>query len=785
MTKTRDRRRGEWKLALSALIILTAAGVLSLRKLAPPPVADLTAPDSEFSAERASRHLERIARKPHPPGSEEHRAVQEYLAQEIRALGLEPDIRTQTEVAKRRGWLSVAGTVSNICARLEGSEGGRAVLLMAHYDSVSTGPGANDNATAVAALLETLRALKAGPKLKNDVILVFSDAEEAGLLGAQTFVDSHPWADDVGVALNFEARGDGGPSMMFETSRGNLQLARALSSAAPGAIATSLSHEIYQRMPNDTDFSILKRAGYPGMNFAYIGGLTAYHTRLDDLSSVDLRSLQHHGDYALGLTRHFGDTSLREANADDAVYFNLPATGLIAYGSGWVMPASGVALLALAWVVAWGIRSKRLRPLRLGIGLLWFLGLLLAIPALTAVLWLIVAGLHESYRWMPLGETYNGPLYLLFFLFVTLATGCFLFRLARKRLSLEELLAGALAVWAILMILSSLAFPGGSYLFTWPTLFGTAGLGLLLMRSDQGENFDGSLVIASLAAVPGVLLAVPVVYLVHQALTTSMSGILMIPAVLLLGLLLPQVELLQRCLGRWLAGGAAAAALALLAAGSLTSGFDQAHPKPNSLFYVMDRDSSQALWASSDHVPDRWTSIFLGDEPSRGPLSDQFPVFGYPFLQGSAAADPALDAPEIRLLSHHQEEGGQRIRFKVRSMRGAEQLWVNVAPGMEIRSAAVEGHALNARRNASHPWSLRFVGPPAQGIEMELEIIGLAPIGIQAVDRTSGLPPIAKAIENPRPSDMMAAPIFDEFQDATFVAGSLAFELPAEPAPDG
>ena len=59
-------------------------------------------------------------------------------------------------------------------------------------------------------ILEGVRAYLALNKTpKNDIIILFSDAEELGLLGAQAFVEHHPWAKNIGLVLNFEARGSG------------------------------------------------------------------------------------------------------------------------------------------------------------------------------------------------------------------------------------------------------------------------------------------------------------------------------------------------------------------------------------------------------------------------------------------------------------------------------------------------------------------------------------------------------------------------------------------------
>src|SRR5690606_24910060 len=103
----------------------------------------------------------------------------------------------------------------------------KALLLLAHYDSnPHSSLGASDDGSGVATILEGVRAfLSQGKVPKNDIIILFSDAEELGLNGADLFVNKHPWAKDVGLALNFEARGSGGPSyMLIETNGGNANL---------------------------------------------------------------------------------------------------------------------------------------------------------------------------------------------------------------------------------------------------------------------------------------------------------------------------------------------------------------------------------------------------------------------------------------------------------------------------------------------------------------------------------------------------------------------------------
>ena len=141
--------------------------------------------------------------------------MRDHLVGQLRALGLDPQVQTATVARHEPKWRgpAVAATVKNIVARLKGTANTRAVMLAAHYDSVPSGPGASDDGSGTVTLVETARALKAGPPLRNDVIFLITDGEELGLLGAQAFVSEHPWVKDGGLVLNFEARGACGPSL--------------------------------------------------------------------------------------------------------------------------------------------------------------------------------------------------------------------------------------------------------------------------------------------------------------------------------------------------------------------------------------------------------------------------------------------------------------------------------------------------------------------------------------------------------------------------------------------
>ena len=298
--------------------------------------------------------MQRIAAETHVAGSPANDAVVDGLVQTLTDLGL--DTRVQRSVGS---WQSSAGetemaAVRNVVAVLPGSDPTGRLFLMAHHDSVETGPGAADDAAGVSALLEAVRALTEGPQLRNDVVVVLTDAEEACLCGAEAFVASHPLASGGGVVLNFEARGTTGPPIMFETSLGNAGLAGAFADAAPHKVASSFAVEVYRALPNDTDFSVLLADGrFTGLNTAFIDGAAAYHTPQDVPERLDRGTLQAMGDNALALARELGDRdlgALSEPGAEDATYFPV-LEELVRYPGSWVWPLAAGAVVAVLLLV--------------------------------------------------------------------------------------------------------------------------------------------------------------------------------------------------------------------------------------------------------------------------------------------------------------------------------------------------------------------------------------------------------------------------------------------------
>ncbi|OMQ15297.1 peptidase, partial [Modestobacter sp. VKM Ac-2676] len=339
-------------LGLVLLLLLGALAALSIAVLQPPDPAPADAPAGGFSAARAFEHVETVAAETHVTGSPANDRVRDHLVETLSDLGLDP--RVQDAVGANPGGpgeLEVA-RVRNVVGVLPGTDPTGRLFLVAHYDSVENGPGGNDDAAGVSTVLETVRALTVGPRLRNDVVVVLTDAEEACLCGAEAFVREHPLADDGGVVLNLEARGTGGPPVMFETATGNAALAGVFADAVPHPVATSFAVEVYRLLPNDTDFSPFLDSGrFTGLNTAYIDGSAAYHTPQDTPSRMNRGSLQAMGDNTLALTRELGEAELGELArpaAGDATYFPVLG-GLLRVPGATVWP---VALLGVGAVGA-------------------------------------------------------------------------------------------------------------------------------------------------------------------------------------------------------------------------------------------------------------------------------------------------------------------------------------------------------------------------------------------------------------------------------------------------
>ena len=341
-----------------ALALLGAALLAWQGTITPRPVP-ASAPAEAFSAERALRDIAVIAREPHPVASPANAKVRDYLLGRMTALGLSPTVQETDALSSSPDypqWLAGAH-VQNLVGVLPGKDrAAPALVLMSHYDSVPGSPGAADDATGVASILEAVRALKARGTPARDVVVLFTDGEEWGVSGAEAFFGQHPLAKRTGLIINTEARGGGGRANMFETGADNGALIDRFKATAKGPISSALAVFLYEKMPNDTDFSVPKRMGLSGLNFAFIGRQFDYHSPTSTVANLDPGSVQSMGEQVLAAAGDLAFDPELPGKAPSAVYSQTFGDHVLAYPPvmGWLVLLLCGGLLVLA-----GWRARR------------------------------------------------------------------------------------------------------------------------------------------------------------------------------------------------------------------------------------------------------------------------------------------------------------------------------------------------------------------------------------------------------------------------------------------
>ena len=342
-----------WGPFLFSIILGVALAVIAIL---PPAPKSADAPTAEFSAARAMEDVRIIAAEPHPTGSTENADVRAYLLNRLDSLGLET-FETQSELPERAlarlnrwsGAEAVSQTFVNVIGVLRGSDSTKpALLLMAHHDTVWGSPGAADATMGVASIFEILRAVNTGETPERDIIVLFTDAEEIGLVGARQFFKTNPLHNRVGAIINFEARGGGGTANMFQTSADNGNTARLYAKAVKQPSTSSLSTFVYSVLPNDTDLTPALEGDYVAYNIANIGRAEYYHSPKIDADALQKSTLQHMGMQGLDLTRALLSADSFPTPKADATFFDVFGLFTVIYAPvlGWLFIL--ISLLCLA-----------------------------------------------------------------------------------------------------------------------------------------------------------------------------------------------------------------------------------------------------------------------------------------------------------------------------------------------------------------------------------------------------------------------------------------------------
>ncbi|MFC5702419.1 M28 family peptidase [Cohnella faecalis] len=489
-TKFRGTAILAYAASILAVMIAVTASAPSVK------VARKDAPAAEFSAERVYEHLQMFAQQPRHPGTAYHEQAKTYILDTIRGMDVPVEVESSVVTHEKKEL-----PIHNIVAKLEGTEAGKEIVLMAHYDSVEEGPGVNDDAVNVGVLLETMRLLKQEKPLKNPVTFLLTDGEETGLYGAKAYVKKHS-TDRIAVVVNLEARGYKGPIVLFETIGPNGRAIQLFDEHVDHPYAFSFLADLYRILPHDTDMTVFKQSGgVIGLNLAYMEGAQVYHTAKDDLQHVHLPTVQNSGLHAAALAKALGSSDLSAlGNEGNRVYFNLFGHVLVQYPVSWNYAFGAIAFLLGALVMAIGIKKKTVQP-RKSVRWALFVACCAVLLLTFGTIYSIGIAVYEFNGLSAALLMYTAVAALLSAAVVWILKKFKVFYRMRKLvhgLTYLDISVGALLVMAVLTAWTTIALPGSQYLTALPLALCSLNLlGYFLFRRWLTASFSFSLSIGA------------------------------------------------------------------------------------------------------------------------------------------------------------------------------------------------------------------------------------------------------------------------------------------------
>ena len=733
-----------WALALLAVAFWFLARAAYDR---PEPLPAM-APATEFSAMRADATLARILgpARPHPAGTSENAAERRRIQNELDRMGVkETTYSTFACNPVHRFPVVTCGTVTDILAEVaRGPAEGKVVLLLAHYDSVPAGPGAADDASGDATILETIRALRArmaaGATSDHPVVALFTDGEEYGLLGAAGFLAEPSYRDMVGAAINVEARGSTGPSFLFQTSPGDARLINLYAKNAKQYATSSVYEEIYKFLPNDTDLTLFIDNGLTGYNFAFVGKVADYHTPLDTLKNLSLVTLQQHGDNMLGMAAALKHTDFASLKGGNAVYADFLGLILPRMPAGWALPLSIIVFLMIA-ASAWRARGEPMNWRER----LSAISMPLALLILTALAGLALYYIARLINGSP-DPSYARPLALR----IALALGVW------GTVLLIAPMAKRPVTWlwfAALSIIVSIFLTGFAPYFLFPAIVAAV---LLLATARSPRLRPWALLIA---AIPALILWIGFVAQGEILMGLAVPPLFTVPAAFGLLALMPLMPELSR--REWRASLAVSFGGAIVAA--VIAGFQPAYsetwPLRLNVNYVEDHIRNRALWAADAHAP-------LPLSLRAAAKFESKPEKPYPGAFAEAYLAPAgpmrFDPPTANVT-----RGKNNVTLSLHGSPDTAQMYLIVPKG-----AGLTAFTINGKHFAAPPeWAkgdqvlIGCMTPDCRNATLTLNLSTRKPVTLMLAERRAGLPPFGKFLSRARPKTAVPS----QLGDGTFV----------------
>lgn len=741
MSTTVQVRKWYGEVMLGVLVLLTLVAGLArwqLNPVAPRPADPAT---SAFSADSAARLLSELLgdERPHPVDSEAGKALRQRIVRTLETNGYRAEIQESTSCGKAQ---RVCARVHNVIAVLKGDGTGKSVLAMAHYDSVAASPGASDNGAGVAVLLESARMLKVQPSRKNDVILLFTDGEESGLLGAESFASQHPLAEKIAAVINVEARGSSGRSILFETGNSSAWLVGEYAKTSKQPVTNSLIASLYKLLPNDTDLSVFKARGVQGLNFAFGEQQGYYHTSLDNLRNLDHGSLQQHGDNVYDLLKTLSNAELPNSAATGSlVYTDLLGTVVVQWPAGW---SPVLAALLLAGFAVAMVRLRKRSAYMVGAATRGLLGTLLSTVLGGAVAYALTYLLSLIH--IPAWSAAVLPNRIFLWATVLLVTVAVFRRLARNADPLG-LWIGGVGAWLLLGLIASIVLPGGSYLFLLPGLVMVlCALGACIPALGGGKP---SPVLLAIPALASFVVMIPTVLLVEIMMGFNAIGVAVMGALLAMSatVILPFMQ--SQHAPKMHAVVTAALVLSAVGGAALSvraPSYTAEQPQGLNLMYVQDQDGKAVLTAgNAANRPPQAVLRAMGDDVTlKQPFSwNKTRFFSAPVTSVN------MPAARLTVLSDNAVAQGRRVVARIDAEAGVSVVQILLPKAAGLQRIETDGQQLDYAASSDDYLSFICRGDSCNGREIVLTLGESRQTNI-IVAMTPGLPGSLAAVADSR-----------------------------------
>ena len=685
-----------------------------------------------FSETNARVHVEMLAGTigSRPVGTPANARARAYVIDQLKLFGYE--VRVQ-EMDARAAEIGLTTHVSNIIGVLQG-ERPEAVGLLSHYDSSADAPGAADDAFGVAVSLEAARVIAARPRRWTTLVLV-TDGEEVGLMGAEALMTDRQIVDRLQAYINIEATGSDGPAMLFETGPANHWLLGPWARHAPHPRGGSFALEVYRRLPNDTDFSVLRRHEIPGLNFAIVGDSYAYHTARDTPDRLSRAAIRDTGRNVTTMLDALQRVDITQRSPNVATYFDVAGVAGVAYSAAldWIVGAVAVALGTLGWLRVTRFVGSREGAWRWLLGFVWaIVGFAAVAASMVGATWLLRAAREAYHPW------YAQPgRFFLLLLSVGTAVGWMFARIGRwlpaRARGLRHpavVWTYTLPIWIVLALTASWFAPAAGYLWTLPLMLAGLLFAVVRLNSSLGVRAASIVVLAATAALwmrdAAELLRFAVAVLGRLPLVTPVFafGALLAVAGLMVAPPFMAAVASERPLVRpaaitviCLAAIAVTAPLAYLA-----PAYTDAQPLRREVRVFQDVGAAVALWQIGSNEPgiDLASGGPTDWTPGRPEHQTSIPraLLRNPFVFSATSLPLGLPPAHVTAFDVRPVIGGLELSIAVLAREPGVSLSFVLPPGLTPARSSLPGTIRQGR------WTAIYIAPPLEGVAFRASFSG-------------------------------------------------------------